>query len=1230
MRKFSSAMTAIVLASSVISVVGPIGGPVPVQAQAAAGAIRPNPGCSSSALPRNDDGSSSAAIGLGFDLRFFGASYSQVWVNNNGNVTFDGPLSVYTPTPISSAGVRMIAPFWADVDTRNTGSAVVTYGQTVVDGRRAFCVNWAGVGVGYYNQQVDKLNKFQLILVDANDDDDSFNIEFNYEQVRWESGSASGGVNGLGGSTARVGMSNGTAGQSFELPGSGVAGSFLDSSSTALKNGRRSSTVNGRYRFAVIGGQPRTETPLGTVPVTFTLSSLFDCADETPQAFTNDDQNPNTSDSAIQITNYTHGSGSTVCNGFSSPDEYVVRTIADGQTTEIGIGKQFRSRFYGDLMKAAEKPGTLVAAETRDSDLAFQTVRFDAPYFAAEPNIAEFTVQVSDRPAVGAVERTFDVNESSTARIAKVRLNRATGDWTVNGTAGHRNFMRGDGTAPVLLTFDVSIEPFNAASPGDTDDDGLLDGWEKFGLVMQDMERPSPLTGPVDTYQLQLNQWGAQTNRQDIFVEFDRDGSKDILADPIRNTFTDIVDAFAAHNINVTFDTGALTTNPATPSPAYGVNLRSLSNDTSAGQLNVVPSPIPCNFNNDYARLKVTSFNSNRRWVFHYMVYGAKAPGTVKCDQSAGGLGEVPGNDVLMYRADAAGYMHELGHNLKLTHGGIATNPNCSPGHMSVMNYSYGYGIKNDGAENANRQLDYSPPRTASIVNAKKTTPQTLTFGAVLPANPGRTITESSIVENLPIYPADPTKLVRWVNTTGFDPTKPGQQGKQENAGDLPVDINNDGDTTDSPVNDAMNHYVSAADCRKSGSETLRDNNDWASLDLRMRNYRSTALALAEAEDIPDESHGGLTLDQQRAEEDALATTDWSVTSTSTANSAGYQVTVTIAQDLKKPVASPVLTIASVGGIQPTEFPTECTVDNDGAFCALAVTTRTVYPITLTFQYPANATQLNLNVDPRGDTELTPANNTTTLNLTSCRVCVLNPIGNGITLQNSTMLLTDGNLVVNSSATNAASLQNSTLRAATGELRITGSYTASANSTTTPNPIVKPAINDPTASLVIPASPPSSTATCTLRGNNSTCGLAQTTKPDGTISLIDGSLATLSINNQRVEIGPGRYGTIDLRGNATLTLRPGSYFIDGTLSETGNSTLNATGVTIYITSDISLAGSSTLTLSAVSLNTPALVLANTTPQQVSRSTVHSSDEPPPSRPAEQLQSLGRPSSTDSH
>jgi hypothetical protein len=147
----------------------------------------------------------------------------------------------------------------------------------------------------------------------------------------------------------------------------------------------------------------------------------------------------------------------------------------------------------------------------------------------------------------------------------------------------------------------------------------------------------------------------------------------------------------------------------------------------------------------------------------------------------------------------------------------------------------------------------------------------------------------------------------------------------------------------------------------------------------------STRLTDLDGNPLPDESHGGLTLDQQRAEEDALATTDWSVTSTSTANSAGYQVTVTIAQDLKKPVASPVLTIASVGGIQPTEFPTECTVDNDGAFCALAVTTRTVYPITLTFQYPANATQLNLNVDPRGDTELTPANNTTTLNLTSSR-----------------------------------------------------------------------------------------------------------------------------------------------------------------------------------------------------------------------------------------------------
>jgi hypothetical protein len=40
-------------------------------------------------------------------------------VNNNGNVTFNGPLGGFTPAAFPASSHPMIAPFWGDVDTRN-------------------------------------------------------------------------------------------------------------------------------------------------------------------------------------------------------------------------------------------------------------------------------------------------------------------------------------------------------------------------------------------------------------------------------------------------------------------------------------------------------------------------------------------------------------------------------------------------------------------------------------------------------------------------------------------------------------------------------------------------------------------------------------------------------------------------------------------------------------------------------------------------------------------------------------------------------------------------------------------------------------------------------------------------------------------------------------------------------------------------------------------------------
>jgi Nidogen-like/Thrombospondin type 3 repeat len=212
------------------------------------------PGCSTYALSANDDGST-GSTGLGFSVDFYGSTYSSLFVNNNGNVTFDAALSTYTPFNLTTTNRVIIAPFFADVDTRGPGSDIVRYGQTSHNGRPAFCALWAGVGVGYFSLGTDKLNSFQVLLVErADTGPGNFDIIFNYDKVQWESGSASGGVNGLGGNSARAGFSNGTPANSYELTGSAVNGYFLDSSTTGLTHHSLNNAHDGRYIFSIRSG----------------------------------------------------------------------------------------------------------------------------------------------------------------------------------------------------------------------------------------------------------------------------------------------------------------------------------------------------------------------------------------------------------------------------------------------------------------------------------------------------------------------------------------------------------------------------------------------------------------------------------------------------------------------------------------------------------------------------------------------------------------------------------------------------------------------------------------------------------------------------------------------------------------------------------------------------------------------------------------------------------------
>ncbi|MEI9942477.1 MAG: nidogen-like domain-containing protein [Pseudomonadota bacterium] len=229
----------------------------PAASSTGASAVVDDPGCRANTLPRNDDGST-PAVNLPSPVNFFGTTYTFFYINNNGNVTFRVPMQTYTPFSITASVPPIIAPFFADVDTRGSGSSPVTYsfGPITFSGRPTVCVDW--VNVGYFNAHYDKLNSFQLLLVDRSDvSPGDFDIVMNYNRIAWETGDASSGINGFGGTSAGAGYSAGTgvASQFYQFPGSLVNGALLDgNANTGLTQTSRNSLVLGRHIFEVRNG----------------------------------------------------------------------------------------------------------------------------------------------------------------------------------------------------------------------------------------------------------------------------------------------------------------------------------------------------------------------------------------------------------------------------------------------------------------------------------------------------------------------------------------------------------------------------------------------------------------------------------------------------------------------------------------------------------------------------------------------------------------------------------------------------------------------------------------------------------------------------------------------------------------------------------------------------------------------------------------------------------------
>jgi len=203
-------------------------------------------------LAANDD-DSTGLVNLGFTASINGTNYTQTYVNNNGNITFSGPMGTYTPSAISNGSFGpIIAPFFADVDTTALGSSPVTYGSATLGGLNVFGVNYVHVGV-YDAQPI--FNDFQMILTDRSDlGVGNFDIQFNYDTIVWEAGEASGAdPGGLGGQSALAGYWTSST-SNYTLPGSLVNGALVDDGPNALISNSLNSNILGQYNFQVRNG----------------------------------------------------------------------------------------------------------------------------------------------------------------------------------------------------------------------------------------------------------------------------------------------------------------------------------------------------------------------------------------------------------------------------------------------------------------------------------------------------------------------------------------------------------------------------------------------------------------------------------------------------------------------------------------------------------------------------------------------------------------------------------------------------------------------------------------------------------------------------------------------------------------------------------------------------------------------------------------------------------------
>lgn len=228
----------------------------------------------------------------------------------------------------------------------------------------------------------------------------------------------------------------------------------------------------------------------------------------------------------------------------------------------------------------------------------------------------------------------------------------------------------------------------NDVPPGavDADGDGIPDSAEVPGGSFAGMN---------------LYAMGVRPGKRDILIQVDYMDSTDPGLTPRKEAMDNVKAAFAANGVNMVIDVGDLFGAFDTQYNWGGGKRVTYTRCVSIRPFTDPKAP-PCS--GDLYQYKQRSMDLRRVSIFHYALFGSSqepdgGPGS-------SGLAELPGNDFLitlggaglqtdtpantnsLINIQAGTFMHELGHNLNLQHGGNE-DVNNKPNYFSVMNYLY-------------------------------------------------------------------------------------------------------------------------------------------------------------------------------------------------------------------------------------------------------------------------------------------------------------------------------------------------------------------------------------------------------------------------------------------------------------------------------------------------------------------------------------------------------------